>query len=50
MYITISKFGITKDFFFKDIDPFIQQGCIQYIKNDSKDFLNATNSEKCCSC
>ncbi len=39
-------------FFLKEINIFIQQGCIKLIKIDSEDIYNITkelNSNKCCS-
>ncbi|XDV46539.1 hypothetical protein PO909_014421, partial [Leuciscus waleckii] len=38
--------------FFKEMNTFIQQGCIKLIKSDSKDIYNVTKdsiSNKCCS-
>ncbi len=37
----IHKFGVSK-IFFKEIYMFIQQGCIELIKSDSKDIYKVT--------
>ncbi len=41
LYTIIQKFVVSK-IFFKDINTFIQQGCIKLIKSDSKDIYNVT--------
>ncbi len=38
VYTSVQKFEVSKFFFFlKEINTFIQQGCIKLIKNYSKD-------------
>ncbi len=45
MCTTIQKFGVSILFnFFKEINTFIQEGCVKWIKGESKDFLFGTNA------
>ncbi len=39
IYATIQKYGVSKCFF-QEINTFIQQGCIKFIKSDSKVIFN----------
>ncbi len=45
--ITFQMFGVS-NFFLKDINTFIQQGCIVLIKSDSEDIYNVSISNKLC--
>jgi len=40
-YSTVQNFRVSK-IFLKEINTFIQQGCIQFIKSDSKEMYNVT--------
>ncbi len=41
-YTIVQRFWVSYIFFFKEINSFIQQGCIKLIKCDSKDICSLT--------
>ncbi len=48
IYNTIQKFGVSILIFLREINTFIQQGCIKLIKSDSKDIYVIKYIKKLC--